>query len=278
MSSAPARLAVMAYAAIAYAAFLLSSAWAAGFLAGRGAPTSVDGPATRAAGPALAIDTVLLLAFAAQHTVMARAGFKRRLTRYLPAAAERSTFVLVASLLLVALLGWWQPVPATVWQVGEPWSAVIWVGYALGWGLVVWSTFMVDHADFLGLKQAYRHLRRRTHRPPGFMRRQLYAWCRHPMMLGLVVAFWVTPHMTAGHLFFAVASTGYIAVGIRFEERDLRADLGEEYAAYAREVPALVPAPWNRRAALVSTDERVAPGTSGPDRDGPAGPPHHRQR
>jgi methanethiol S-methyltransferase len=229
---------ILGYAVIAYAVFLLSSGWAVVFLA-----HGIDGAATSRPGVALAIDGLLLLAFAVQHSVMARAGFKRRLTRLIPAAAERSTYVLVAGLLLVALFGWWQPVPAVLWQVGPPWSAAVWALYAAGWLLVVWSTFMVDHADFLGLKQAYVHLRRLPYDEPAFTRRWLYAWCRHPMMLGLVVAFWATPHMSAGHLFFAVASTGYIAVGIRFEERDLRARLGAGYEEYARKVPALVPAP-----------------------------------
>lgn len=237
------RLAVGGYAVIAYGAFLLSVGWAVGFLADRGAPTSVDGPATRPAWAALAIDAALLLTFAVQHSVMARAGFKRRLIRLIPAQAERSTFVLAASLLLFALFGWWQPVPAMIWHVGPPWSAAIWMVYAVGWVIVVWSTFMVDHADFLGLKQAYRHLRRLGYRSPDFTQRWLYAWCRHPMMLGLVIAFWATPRMTVGHLFFAVAATAYIAVGIRFEERDLRAQLGAEYREYASRVPALVPAP-----------------------------------
>ena len=246
MSRAPStisRLAVCGYAVIAYGAFLLSVGWAIGFLAASGAPTSIDGPPTRPAWAALAIDAALLLTFAVQHSVMARAGFKRRLTRLIPAQAERSTFVLAASLLLFALFGWWQPVPATIWHVGPPWSAAIWVVYAVGWVIVVWSTFMVDHADFLGLKQAYRHLRRLGYRSPDFTQRWLYAWCRHPMMLGLVIAFWATPRMTVGHLFFAVAATAYIAVGIRFEERDLRAQLGAEYREYASRVPALVPAP-----------------------------------
>jgi len=261
MSSAPStfsRLAVLGYAAIAYGAFLLSAGWAIGFLAGWGAPTSVDGPATRPAWAALAIDAALLLTFAAQHTVMARARFKRRLLRLIPAPAERGTFVLVASLLLVAQFAWWQPVPAVLWHVGPPWSAAIWVLYALGWVIVVWSTFMVDHADFLGLKQAYRHLRRLGYRPPPFRQRWLYTWCRHPMMLGLVIAFWATPRMTVGHLFFAVAATAYIAVGIRFEERDLRTQLGAEYREYASRVPALLPAPRRRR-----TPGRAVPATGG---------------
>ena len=241
------RLAVLGYAVIAYGAFLLSAAWAIGFLAGRGAPTSVDGPATRPAWAALAVDAALLLTFAVQHSVMARAAVKRRLIRLIPAQAERSTFVLVSSLLLFALFGWWQPVPTTTWHIGSPWSAAIWVVYAIGWIVVVWSTFMVDHADFLGVKQAYRHLRRLGYRSPEFTQRWLYVWCRHPMMLGLVIAFWVTPRMTVGHLFFAAAATAYIAIGIRFEERDLRAEFGAEYREYASRVPALMPAPRRLR-------------------------------
>jgi protein-S-isoprenylcysteine O-methyltransferase Ste14 len=245
MRSAPgpvSRVIVLGYAVIAYAAFVASASWAVGFLACRGAPTCVDAPVTRSAWTALGVDAALLLAFALQHTVMARTGFKRRVTRLIPPAAERSTFVLVTSLLLLALFGWWQPVGGTLWHVDEPWSAAIWAVYGAGWVLVVWSTFAVDHADFLGVKQAYRSLRRRDYRPPEFTQGGLYAWCRHPMMLGLLIAFWATPRMTAGHLAFAVATTGYIAVGIRFEERALVAQLGPAYEDYARRVPALVPA------------------------------------
>jgi len=230
------RLAVLGYAVVAYAIFLLSSAWAVVFLA-----SSIDRPATRPAAVALAMDGGLLLAFAVQHSVMARAGFKRRLTRLIPPAAERSTFVLVAGLLLLATFTWWQPLPALIWHVGPPWSVAIWILYGAGWLLVAGSTFAVDHADFLGLKQAYVHLRRWAYRSPAFTRSRLYAWCRHPMMLGLVIAFWATPRMSAGHLFFAVASTGYVAVGIHFEERDLRRHIGADYVAYANQVPALVP-------------------------------------
>jgi protein-S-isoprenylcysteine O-methyltransferase Ste14 len=215
------------YALIAYAAFTLSSAWAAWFLA-----DTVDGPARHTAPVALAIDGALLLAFAAHHTIAARDRFKR----LIPAAIERSTYVLVASLLLFVVFGWWQPVPTTVWRVGAPFSVVFWVVYAMGWLVVAASTFMVDHAEFFGLTRAKEH---------GISRRWMYAWCRHPMMLGLLVTFWVTPHMSVGHLFFAVSSSAYIALGIRFEERALRARFGTAYEQYAREVPALIP--WPRR-------------------------------
>jgi protein-S-isoprenylcysteine O-methyltransferase Ste14 len=214
------------YAVVAYAAFLLSSAWAVRFLA-----VTVDGPARRTAPVALAIDAALLLVFAAHHTIAARDWFKR----HLPAALERSTYVLVASLLLFAVFGWWEPAPATIWRVGAPWSAGLWVLYAAGWLIVAGSTFMVDHAEFFGLSI---DAQRKEH---GISLRWMYAWCRHPMMLGLLVTFWVTPHMSVGHLFFAGASSAYIAVGIRFEERGLRARFGEAYEQYARQVPALIP-------------------------------------
>jgi protein-S-isoprenylcysteine O-methyltransferase Ste14 len=240
---------LLGYSALAYLAFLLSVVWAFLFLAGHG----IDGPATRSVPVSLAIDGALLLVFALHHSVMARAGLKR----FLPAPAERSTFVLVASLLLMAVRQWWQPVPASVWHAGRPWSALLWALYGLGWIVAVSSTYMVDHADFFGLKQAWRHARQEEYSPPPFRQRFLYAWLRHPMMLGLVITFWATPHMSAGHLFFAVSSTAYIALGIRFEERDLRTNLGPAYDDYAARVPAMVPV--RRRSGSLSGAARMEP-------------------
>ena len=232
----------MVYAAMAYTAFVAATLWAIGFLADwRGLP-AVDGHDSLPAWAALVIDAAALLAFAVQHSVMARAGFKRRLARLLPPAAERSTFVLAASVALLALFWQWRPLPAVVWQVGaQPWAALIWAVYAAGWLLAVASTFMIDHLDFLGLRQAGWRGGREAYEPPRFTERLLYRLVRHPMMLGLVVAFWAAPVMTAGHLLFALASTGYITVGVRFEERDLRRQLGDAYRDYAGRVPAFVP-------------------------------------
>lgn len=247
MSTMIQRAVLPAYALLAYAAFLVSLVWAVGFLANAGwSPTTVDGgPSPHGPGSALLVDLALLTLFALQHTVMARATVKSLLRRVQHRAAERSTYVLAASVSLFLLLGLWEPLPTTVWQVGTPWSAGVWGVYGVGWFVVVTATFMVDHADFLGLRQAFREARGLPYEPPEFTERALYAWCRHPMMLGLVIVFWATPWMTVGHLVFAVAATGYIAVGIRFEERDLRAQLGPTYDNYARRVPALVP--WNLR-------------------------------
>ncbi|NYJ08912.1 methyltransferase family protein [Petropleomorpha daqingensis] len=238
-----ARPPLQAYAVLAYAAFLLASAWGVGFLANLSvAPTTVDGPLRGPRWESLLIDAALLLLFAVQHSVMARAGFKRRLARVLPEAAERSTFVLASALLLALLFWQWRPLPGGIWTVsGQPWVALLWVLYGTGWVLAFSATAMVDHWDFLGLRQASWDPARGPYVGPGFSERWLYAWVRHPLMLGLLIAFWATPRMTVGHLFFAIASTGYIAVGVRFEERDLRRRLGPVYDEYADRVPAVVP-------------------------------------
>jgi protein-S-isoprenylcysteine O-methyltransferase Ste14 len=237
-----ARPSLLAYAVLAYAAFLLASAWAVGFLANLSvAPTTVDGPLPGSRWSSLLVDAALLLLFAVQHSVMARAGFKHRLARVLPEAAERSTFVLVSALLLGLLCWQWRPIRDDVWTVSGGWAPVLWAVYGLGWIVVFASTYLVDHWDFTGLRQASWDPARGPYAGPRFSERWLYAWVRHPLMLGLLLAFWATPRMTVGHLVFALASTGYIAVGVRFEERDLYRRLGETYRDYAERVPAVVP-------------------------------------
>ena len=237
---------ILGYAAATYLLFLAVLVYAIGFFAGAGVPMGIDqGP--RSPWPlAVAIDLLLLLLFAAQHTVMARSWFKRRWTRLVPVPAERATFVLCASLLLALLFWQWRPVGGTVWHLPGPAAGVLLGVYAAGWVLAVGSTFIVDHFDLFGLRQAYLHARGAAYRPPPFTQRGLYGSIRHPLMAGFVVVFWAAPVMTAGHLLFAAAATGYIAVGIAFEERDLRRDLGEPYRTYQGRVPTLIPALWPR--------------------------------
>jgi methanethiol S-methyltransferase len=237
---------ILGYAVAAYLLFLAVLVYATGFFAGAGVPKGIDqGP--RSPWPlAVAVDLLLLLLFAAQHTVMARPWFKRRWTRLVPAPAERATFVLCASLLLALLFWQWRPVGGTVWHLAGPAAGMLLGVYAAGWVLALGSTFIIDHFDLFGLRQAYLHARGATYRPPPFTQRGLYARIRHPLMAGFVIVFWAAPVMTAGHLLFAAAATGYIAVGITFEERDLRRDLGEPYRAYQRRVPALIPGLWPR--------------------------------
>jgi len=232
------RVFATAYATVAYLAFLAVIVRAVAFLSDIGPATAVDrGPAT--AWPiAVAIDLLLVAVFALHHSVFARASTKRRFARMLPVRVERSTYVLAASALLALVLWQWRPIPTVIWDVGaEPWRTALWAVCALGWLVAIGSTFLIDHLGFVGLRQAV------SGRPPAsaFQARWLYALVRHPLMLGLLLAFWVTPIMTWGHALFAAAFSGYIAIGIRFEERDLRAELGEPYARYAERTPALVP-------------------------------------
>ncbi len=233
--------------ALAYGAFVAVVAWAVAFLSGTLLPLTVDGPVRVAAVPAVATDVALLLLFAVQHSVMARRPVKRALQRWVPPALERTAFVLATVACLAALLALWQPVEGWVWRVDGPGAVVLWLGFAAGWALALASTFLVDHLEFTGLRQtgwAGRAGRAEDSGAPGttaLVQAGLYGIVRHPMMVGLLVAFWCTPRMSAGHLLFASAATGYVVVGVRFEERDLHRELGPAYGRYAGRVPSLVP-------------------------------------
>ncbi len=236
-------LIILVYAVVVYLLFLAVLDYAVGFFAGVGVPKGIDqGPRT-VVPVAAAIDLLLLLLFAVQHTVMARPWFKRRWTRVVPAPAERTTFVLAANLVLVLLFWLWRPIEGTVWNLSGPGAGALWAAYAAGWVVAIRSTFLISHADLFGLRQAWLHARRIRYSPPAFTDRGLYRRIRHPLMAGFVVIFWSAPTMTAGHLLFAVAATGYILAGIAFEEHDLTQTLGGSYTAYRARVPALIPRP-----------------------------------
>ena len=240
-------LIILGYAVAVYLIFLAILGYAVGFFAGVGVPKGIDqGP--RAAVPvAAAIDLLLLLLFAVQHTVMARPWFKRRWTRVVPEPAERATFVLAASLALALLFWLWRPIGGTAWSLSGPGAAGLWAVYAAGWVVAVRSTFLISHSDLFGLRQAWLHARRVRYSPPPLTERSMYRRIRHPLMAGFLIVFWSAPTMTAGHLLFAATATGYILVGIAFEEHDLIQSLGETYAAYRARVPALIPRPSPRR-------------------------------
>jgi methanethiol S-methyltransferase len=244
-ASIPALL-ILCYAAAVYLFFLVVLGYSVGFFAGRGVPKGID-QGTRSAWPlAVAIDAGLLLLFAVQHTVMARPWFKRRWTSVVPAAAERTTFVLCTSLVLALLFWLWRPIRGTAWTLSGPGAGALLAGYAAGWAVALSSTFMINHFDLFGLRQAYLHARRVSYRPPPFTERGLYRRVRHPLMTGFVVIFWAAPTMTIGHLLFAATATGYILAGIAFEEHDLKLSLGHAYTSYQSRVPALIPHPSAR--------------------------------
>jgi protein-S-isoprenylcysteine O-methyltransferase Ste14 len=234
------RLASLSVSALAWLGFVVVMLWTVGFLAGVVVPRTVDGPARTSTGFAVAADLGLLGLFAVQHSVMARRGVKSWLRRRIPASLERTTFVLATDVCLVALLVLWQPWGGQLWDLDGPAAVVLWSLCAAGWLLAITATFAVDHLELTGLRQAG-WAAPRDEGPDGLQVGGLHAWVRHPLMTGLLVAFWATPDMGAAHLLFALATSGYIAVGVMFEERDLRRTFGESYEEYAARVPSLLP-------------------------------------
>jgi protein-S-isoprenylcysteine O-methyltransferase Ste14 len=223
-----------------WAGFNAIVVWTMAFLAGVVVPRTVDGPHRTGTAFAVATDLALLLLFAVQHSVMARTGVKAAMRRHVPPGLERTVYVLATDGCLALLLLLWQPFGGTLWSVEGPWAVGLWALCTAGWLLAVAATWAVDHFELTGLRQAG-WVAPRPVVTGGLQVRGMYAVVRHPLMTGLLVAFWATPRMGASHLLFAVASTGYVLLGVHFEERDLRRAFGPAYAAYAARVPALVP-------------------------------------
>jgi len=256
------RLFALLYGTACYAVFLVTFLYAIPFVAGFGVPKHIDNGIPASLPLAAGINLVLLTLFALQHSVMARPAFKRWWTRFVPTVVERSTFVLATSLVLALLFWQWRPLPLLIWDVEG--DAARWGLYglsALGWLLVLVSTFLINHFDLFGLRQVWRHARGQGPAPEApFVVRALYRIVRHPIMLGFLIAFWATPTMSLGHLLFALVTTGYILVAVKFlEERDLVAHYGETYRAYQRRVPMLLP--WRKRQD-VEASQAVAPPAS----------------
>jgi len=232
---------VFVYGLASYAVFLATYLYAIGFVANVFVPRSIDAPPDGDFSASLIVDLALLMVFALQHSVMARPGFKRWWTRYIPEPAERSTYVLASSLALIALFAFWRPLGGVVWSVTGPAAIVLYGLCAFGWGLVLVATFLINHFDLFGLRQVWLYLTGAEYRPVGFRTPGPYRLVRHPLYVGWLFAFWATPVMTAAHLLFALATTGYILIAIQLEERDLVDSLGDSYRRYRQRVPMLVP-------------------------------------
>lgn len=243
-----ARIATFLYGLVCYLIFFVTFLYAIGFVGNLVVPKSIDsGPAVPLI-EALLINTLLLSLFAIQHSVMARQWFKRAWTKIIPQPIERSTYVLLASLVLLLLFWQWRPMHNVIWDVQNPTGRIVLQGlFWMGWGGVLFSTYLVDHFSLFGLKQVYRYLKGLSEEPTPFKTPVLYKVVRHPLYLGFIVAFWSTPRMTLGHLFFAAVCTAYIVLAIQFEERDLIEFYGDSYRKYRTQVSMLLPVRFGRR-------------------------------
>ncbi len=233
----------MLFALVAYAIFFATFLYLIAFVGNIAVvPRTVDvGPAAPVA-TAVAINVALIALFGLQHSIMARQGFKAWWTRVIPVPAERSVYVLMASAALIILMGFWRPIDGMVWSVTNPLGeTVLWALFALGWGIVLLSTFLLNHFELFGLQQAWLHMRGRHAEPHQLRQPMLYKWIAHPLYSGFFLAFWATPHMSYGHLLLATGVSVYMLIAIRYEERDLTNYYGEDYTRYRSGVGMIFP-------------------------------------
>jgi methanethiol S-methyltransferase len=253
------RFFTIGYGAVSYVAFLVAFLYAIGFVGNLVVPRTVDAGVSAPIAEAVVVNLLLLGLFAVQHSVMARPAFKRWWTRFVPPSIERSTFVLLASSVLFLLYWQWRTMPAVVWEVTSPVGRIaLYALFWLGWAIVLAATFMINHFDLFGLRQVYLAWRGKPYTDLGFRTFLLYRLVRHPLMLGFIIAFWATPTMTAGHLLYAIATTGYILIALQLEEHDLVAALGDRYREYRRRVPMLIPWPRRRREPAMAPAEATS--------------------
>jgi protein-S-isoprenylcysteine O-methyltransferase Ste14 len=250
------RVLTVGYGAASYLVGVAAVVYTICFVGNIAVPRSIDRGVAAPVGEAIAVNVLLLGLFGVQHSAMARPVFKRWWTRFVPPSIERSSYVVATGLVLFVLSWQWRTMPAIIWEVTW-WSGrlVLQLLLWLGWAIALASTFMINHFDLFGLRQVYLAWRRQPYTELTFRSRLLYRLVRHPLMLGFILAFWASPRMTAGHLVFAIAMTGYILIALRLEEGDLVAALGDQYRDYRRQVPMLLPWPRSRpaKASVVPT-------------------------
>lgn len=246
------RILFFAYGSLSYLIFLGTFLYAVGFIGNFGVPRTLDDAASGSFALTIAIDAGLLVLFAVQHSVMARKWFKVWWTRIVPSVVERSTYVLFSSLALILLFAQWRPLGGLIWSIDDPVGRLVLRGlFAFGWGLLLLSMFLINHFDLFGLRQVWLNLKGRPYKTLRFATPGPYRLVRHPLYVGWLFAFWMTPVMTSAHLLFSIATTAYIVLAIQFEERDLVREHGNAYEQYRRSVPMLLPFSGSRGSEIV---------------------------
>jgi methanethiol S-methyltransferase len=232
------------YGILSYLVFFVTFLYAVGFVGNLVVPKTIDSGFQGGTGSALLVNILLLALFALQHSIMARRPFKKWWAKIVPVEIERSTYVLFSSIVLILMFYFWRPVTDVIWNVQSTALAdILWALYFFGWFFVLTGTFLINHFNLFGLQQVYWALKKQDQQYPKFVTPFYYKFVRHPLMLGFIIAFWAAPVMTAGHLLFAIATTGYILIAIQLEERDLVSYHGEAYKRYQREVSQIIPMP-----------------------------------
>ncbi len=241
------RILALLYGFGSYAFFFVTFLYAMGFVEGLVVPKTIDSGSVVSAREAVIVNLILLAVFAVQHSVMARPAFKRWWTQFVPKSVERSTYVLLSTAALALLCWQWRPMPAVLWSVNDPYLAQVLIGLSLlGFVIALTSTYLINHFELFGLQQVVHNLTGREAPQPVFRTPLFYKVVRHPLYLGFIIAFWVTPSMTVGHLLFAAATTAYIVIGALLEERDLVDLFGDDYRRYREKVSMLIP--WRKSA------------------------------
>jgi len=236
------RIFALTYGMLAYSFFLGTFLYAILFVGNMWVSKTIDSGPEAPLATTIAIDLAVLGVFAVQHSVMARKGFKRVWTRIVPEPVERATYVVAATSALALILWQWKPIARVVWDLkGTAAEPVVQTLFWIGWGVLLLSTFLVNHFELFGLAQVWAYAANRKPLAPTFKTPALYRVVRHPIYLGFVIGFWATTRMTVGHLLFSIGTTCYILLGIYFEERDLIASYGQRYREYRRRVPMLIP-------------------------------------
>ena len=244
------RLACLAVGTTCFLLAVLPMVYFAGFLANLGVPKGVDSGPGAQAGAALAVDLALVLSFGVVHSLLARRAGKAWMSRLVPQALTRAVYSGVAGAQILALVVFWRPLPGVVWSLASPLArGLVWLLFALAWGVVLWALWAVDATRLFGLRPAWAAARGRLDAPPEVTVRGPYRHLRHPLYGATIVALFAAPEMSHGRLLLATLLTAYILVGVRLEERDLARELGESYLAYRRAVPGFLPWPRRRGAA-----------------------------